>query len=554
MSEIANCLVKLESSNLSSGKKMRLCERISGILDETKTINQRITIFQKLMHIWFNSHAILEEIYKTLNNENFCFLHDIYIQIDSENKTSRISLFKHVSRKFQQNNVDFDVNIYKSNQIDACKSNIMAIPIAFQINNSRSSHANMLIINTKAKTVDHFEPHGTYSGSNKIPQELINTQIDKLIDMLVDRSIYTVTHPDETCPNLQGFVRESEWSGTCAMFSMFYAIKRLLNPEKSHSEINREIEVIFRTSRNPVNTIIYITKSLVNLLNINETDMTVNSRQINPRYHFQYPDGTVVFFGAVVNGVPDGIGKIVFPDKTELYGNFDNGELNESARMTLPDKTEIDGFYSNGSMNGNGKIKYTNGDIYAGDITNNKKNGFGIMKYKKGDIYEGNWIDDKRTGQGTMKYKNGDLYKGNWFDNIPRGQGTMQYANGNVYEGNWLEYDRSGQGVMKYANGKVYEGNWIDNEPDYEPDFAPSSPDFAPSASNEIDKYAPSSPDFAPSSPDFAPSSPDYAPSSPDYAPSSPDYAPEKKGGKTKKRRINKKTGTKRRKGKCYRG
>jgi hypothetical protein len=525
MSSIANCIAKIESSNLSTAKKIRLCERISGILDETKTINQRITIFQSLMHIWFNSHAILEEIYKSLHNENFCFLHDIFIRIDSENKTSRISLFKHIG-KVQQNNVDFDINIYKSNQIDACKSNIMAIPIAFQINNSRTSHANVLIINTKAKTVDHFEPHGTYAGSSNIPQELINTQIDKLIDMLVDRRIYTVTHPDATCPNLQGFVRGSEWSGTCAMFTMFYTIKRLLNPEKSHSEINREIETIFLRSDNRVNTIIYITKSLMSLLNINETDMTVNSRQIKPKYQFEYPDGTPVYSGTLVNDVPHGVGKIIFSDKTELYGTFDNGELHEKSRIILPDKTEIDGFYSNGSMNGNGKIKYTNGDIYAGDITNNHKNGVGTMVYKNLYIYKGNWIDDKRSGQGTMKYKNGDLYKGNWINNKQTGYGTMTYANGDLYEGNWLDYDRSGQGVMKYANGKVYEGNWIDNEPDFIPDYAPSSPDYAPSALNEIDKYEPSSPDFAPA----------------------------KKGGKTKKRRINKKTVTNRRKGKCYRG
>ena len=517
--EIRNCLEKIESSNLSTGKKIRLCERISGILDETKTIKQRITIFQSLMHIWFNSHAILEEIYKSLHNENFCFLHDIFIRIDSENKTSRISLFRHISRKFHENeNVDFDINIYKSNQIDACKSNIMAIPVVFAINNSRSSHANMLIINTKTKTVDHFEPHGIYSGSNNIPQELINTQIDKLIDMLVDRTIYTVTHPDETCPNLQGFVVASEWRGSCAMFSMFYAIKRLLNPEKSHREINREIETIFRTSRNPVNTIIYITKSLVNLLNINETDMTVNSRQINPKYQFEYPDGTPVFSGEIINGVPHGPGKIIFPNKTVLEGIFDNGELHERARMTLPDKTIIYGFYSNGSMNGKCEIIYTNGNIYKGDIFDNHINGVGIMKYTNGDIYEGNWLNDKRSGQGTMKYANGDVYEGTWLNNIPRGYGTMKYANGNVYEGKWLDYDRSGKGIMKYANGKVYEGNWIDNEPD------------------------------------FAPSSPDFAPSSPDFAPSSPDFVPQAKKGGTKKRRINKKRGTNRRKGKCYRG
>lgn len=511
--DIRNCLAKIESSNLSTAKKIRLCERISGILDETKTINQRITIFQSLMHIWFNSHAILEEIYKSLHNENFCFLHDIFIRIDSENKTSRISLFRHISRKFNENeNVDFDINIYKTNQIDACKSNIMAIPVVFAINNNRSSHANMLIINTKTKTVDHFEPHGIYSGSNNIPQELINTQIDKLIDMLVDRTIYTVTHPDETCPNLQGFVRESEWSGSCAVFSMFYAIKRLLNPEKSHREINREIETIFRTSRNPVNTIIYITKSLVNLLNINETDMTVNSRQINPKYQFEYPDGTPVFSGEIINGVPHGPGKIIFPNKTVLEGIFDNGELHERARMTLPDKTIIYAFYSNGSMNGKCEIIYTNGNIYKGDIFDNHINGVGIMKYTNGDVYEGTWLNDKRSGQGTMKYANSDVYEGTWLNNIPRGYGTMKYANGNVYEGNWLDYDRNGQGIMKYANGKVYEGNWIDNEPD-----------------------------FAPSSPDFAPSSPDFAPSSPDFAPSSPDFAPQAKKGGTKKRRINKK-------------
>ena len=523
MSELANCLVKIESSNLSPGKKMRLCERISGIFDETKTFNQRITIFQSLMHIWFNSNAILEEIYKTLNNENFCFLHDIYIHINSENKTSRISLVKHVSRRFQQDNVDFDINIYKKNQIDACKSEIMAIPFNFQINNNQSSHANMLIINTKAKTLDHFEPHGTYKGSSNIPQELINTQIDKLIDMLVDRRIYTVTHPDATCPNLQGFVRRSEWNGSCAMFTMFYAIKRLLNPEKSHREINTEIETIFMTSPNPVNTIIYITQSLVSLLNINETDMTVNSRQINPQYDFKYNDGTLVYSGTLVNDVPHGVGKIIFPDKTELDGTFDNGELHEKARMILPDKTVIDGFYTNGSMNGDGEIKHTTGDIYQGNIINNKKNGIGKMYYKNGNIYEGNWINSIKDGHGTMTYANGNIYEGNWYF-IQTGQGTMTYANGDIYEGEWINHKLTGQGTMKYANGDIYEGNWIDNDPE--------NKNFPPSTLSGIGTYTPSSPEYAPSSPEFVANN-------------------SKLPGGTKKRR-NKMATKSRRKGKCY--
>jgi hypothetical protein len=118
----------------------------------------------------------------------------------------------------------FDKNKYNS-QIANCTSNIIAIPVNFLFLNS--AHANMLIINRSNKTIEHFEPHGVFL-KNMEKQEAINKEIDKLI-LLLFGDEYAIVHPNDTCPKIQDIVSSvsKEWGGTCAIFSMVYAIKRL---------------------------------------------------------------------------------------------------------------------------------------------------------------------------------------------------------------------------------------------------------------------------------------------------------------------------------------
>jgi ubiquitin C len=317
---IKQCIENIKSTKIPSEKKEILCNAIHGIIKETASTNENeaIQIFNDLLYTWFNDNSIIEEIIKLLHDDaSFCFLHPIILDI---NNSTDIFIYQHIGKS----NVEiaiFDKNKYNS-QIANCTSNIIAIPVNFLFLNS--AHANMLIINRSNKTIEHFEPHGVFL-KNMEKQEAINKEIDKLI-LLLFGDEYAIVHPNDTCPKIQGIVSSvsKEWGGTCAVFSMVYAIKRLTHPEKSHIEISEEIDRMMK-EQDPVMLISSITRILVNLLNIDMNNKTVGERQIESfRDNVQKKGdmylikmGSNQYYGEFIQGKREGYG---------IYSNFRNFE------------------------------------------------------------------------------------------------------------------------------------------------------------------------------------------------------------------------------------
>ena len=132
------------------------------------------------------------------------------------------------------------------------------------------------------------------------------------------------------------------------------------------------------------------------------------------------------------------------------------------------------GEVENGVPNGLGFLIFPNGDKYVGEYKDGKRNGRGTFTYNDGK-YVGEWKDGEQHGQGTITWSDGGKYVGEWKDGIPNGQGTFTFSeydkNGNLsdgkkYVGSWKDGEPwSGQGTYTWSDGGKYIGDWKDGKP-----------------------------------------------------------------------------------------
>jgi hypothetical protein len=101
------------------------------------------------------------------------------------------------------------------------------------------------------------------------------------------------------------------------------------------------------------------------------------------------------------------------------------------------------GEVENGVPNGLGILIYPNGDKYVGEYKDGVRNGQGTYTFGKegwkGDKYVGEWKDGIMSGQGTYTYNDGRKYVGEYKDDIPW---------------NGIGYDRYGNIKTKCVNGE----------------------------------------------------------------------------------------------------
>jgi len=111
------------------------------------------------------------------------------------------------------------------------------IVIPFLFHYEKCTHANMLIVNTKEKTVERFEPQGaiTYGERFECPQSFADKELSKLFK----KYNYEYLSPKTTCP-LIGPQHEyetkkkiSQEEGYCVTWSMIYANMRLYHLSSS---------------------------------------------------------------------------------------------------------------------------------------------------------------------------------------------------------------------------------------------------------------------------------------------------------------------------------
>lgn len=122
--------------------------------------------------------------------------------------------------------------------INKCKNNnnniLIYISCIIYFHNSKTlSHANMLIINIKKKTLERFEPYGCIKENKKV-DKIINKIIDD-----IELNNYKYLKPYHLSPYLGIQHKSDSYSGMCITISMLYLQLRILNINKSQKKIIR---------------------------------------------------------------------------------------------------------------------------------------------------------------------------------------------------------------------------------------------------------------------------------------------------------------------------
>lgn len=158
--------------------------------------------------------------------------------------------------------------------------------------------------------------------------------------------------------------------------------------------------------------------------------------KVNERTETRYSDGSL-FIGEIVEGLREGMGKLVWPD----------GELYE-------------GNWKQDQQEGWGTAKFTDGGTYSGQFKNDQKQGVGMYEWEEGTQYIGEWANNAMQGVGKYKWLDGKEYLGDWHQGTMQGYGVLTWKDGRKFEGTWLKGKKHGEGISYLPNGEASKDVW----------------------------------------------------------------------------------------------
>ena len=276
-----NLLAK--NPNISKETAESICLAMNNILTTQKR-DHIPEMFESLLDIWFKNGSVVEEIFKTIGSKDLCFLHSV--RYDFEDK--KFIIKRHNGRK-TYGTEDLDFKKYFTDQIEKCKSNLMALPISYNIDETRG-HATMVVIEKGSNEkdgkqvieVEHFD-------SSNIAGDRIKEPLENLIKSLFgeDNYVFRFHHQDEVCnTKIQGVLKDQIYTGSCTHFAIWYAFKRLLEPHKKRDRVVREMYELFNGKKDPDEVMIGLIHTFQSLLRFDSTwddkfyGLSVNDRDV----------------------------------------------------------------------------------------------------------------------------------------------------------------------------------------------------------------------------------------------------------------------------------
>jgi len=279
---IEKCTDNLVTKNrkISDKKARKLCSMLNGVLN---TPNERDIPekFDNILHKWFMDTSIIEEIFKTLRSEQLCFLHEIFHIVGF----TKFLISTHRGRD-QFNLSIIDTLKYYNDQIVPCDSKLIAIPLNIFWPKENFAHAIIVIIDRtgfkegkKHIIIEYFDSSTITSYFN------IEKKIKNLIIELfgTDGYTYEFIGQMEVCPdNIQERLSETEYSGSCSQFQLWYAFKRLLEPDKPREQVIKEMNEFLNNGEAGMIELIKTFQSLVDI-NLFDSDENIFSGTVNGR-------------------------------------------------------------------------------------------------------------------------------------------------------------------------------------------------------------------------------------------------------------------------------
>ena len=169
------------------------------------------------------------------------------INLDNEDINSSVLVKRNVNLRNTENNLRIIKNLVKTcenkNKIFFIMTVMLIVP------GKPGSHANMIIIDLKKKTVELFEPHAkttelstldSLEGAYVISNRLLRKTFSSILPN------YKYIAPNDYLPRYGLQSKTDAYTGLCITWSMIYVHYRILNPKKSRKEIINHMNKIKR--------------------------------------------------------------------------------------------------------------------------------------------------------------------------------------------------------------------------------------------------------------------------------------------------------------------
>uniref|UniRef100_A0A4W6DL58 Alsin Rho guanine nucleotide exchange factor ALS2 n=1 Tax=Lates calcarifer TaxID=8187 RepID=A0A4W6DL58_LATCA len=190
-----------------------------------------------------------------------------------------------------------------------------------------------------------------------------------------------------------------------------------------------------------------------------------------------YKDGRLkeaTYEGRWLNGKPNGRGVLKWPDGRIYTGEFKNGLEDGFGEFVAPNKTlnkndHYQGQWKDGKMHGLGTYRYASGEVYDGSFQDGMRHGHGMLRSGKlntssPSVFIGQWLQDKKTGYGVFDdITKGEKYMGMWQDHLRQGTGVVVTQFGLYYEGAFKDNKMMGTGILLSEDDTTYEGEFSDD-------------------------------------------------------------------------------------------
>lgn len=179
-----------------------------------------------------------------------------------------------------------------------------------------------------------------------------------------------------------------------------------------------------------------------------------------------WPNGNK-YKGQFYDGLPNGEGEKTFAeDLSILQCTFINGYAQGHGQLTKPGEQgyTYNGTFYHDEKDGEGEETWNNGaTYYKGQYKNGKYGPKGYYKFGEGSIYEGEFKDGKFQGKGKLSNDSKMMcYDGEWKLNKMHGYGVYKWHDGRRFQGDYIDDKKHGFGAYMWVDGRVYYGMWKD--------------------------------------------------------------------------------------------
>ena len=123
-----------------------------------------------------------------------------------------------------------------------------------------------------------------------------------------------------------------------------------------------------------------------------------------------YENG-MIYEGGLMNGIPNGKGKMIFPDGKSVTGKWKDGKYfmyEENGALSIEETINLLGIEDLDTENlflgfsGFAKMNYGNGNVYEGDFAEGKPHGKRKLTQPDGRVEEGKWKNGEFKGKGFL--------------------------------------------------------------------------------------------------------------------------------------------------------